>query len=731
MADDAQTPQERNGKWQHLVTWCLDLYAQFSESAYRKKKAQEIADSVDAYEQTEKLVSEPWEGAHNVPLPLTTISLDNLEPRLVAGLVGKQPYVRFDTDAEPEPEEITELEQWFNDELSQVVKIETFAGSLIHKLLQDGTVFPMGCYDYKECLRRDFMFADALPEGIKASAQAYKAQVDGLQAQHQSMLAEQMQIFKAQTEGAVAAGQEPPPEPMLPEPPPLPDVPEELKPMQTAKVVGGVYVSADGKPLTVETLDKTFEGGAAKLLEWSDVFVPDQVPDNDWEQIPIIHRVNLTYGELQRFSKTQEGWMNIGPWLLRDQGEDLPSPGAHFERDEATVTGKETIECVVCYVAYTKREEGQNDEDVTDWSEDRYVATIAVKSRTLIRMQMLREVNYSNRHIIRRIPMFPESGKVYGTSIFGKMKSIQKMANEVFNMSLNTAEVILIPWFLYGSSVGWKGEKKQLKPGIGIPVDSTKDILFPTFPINPGQFFEYLQFIVQFWERLFNVGDLQIGRESSNTKTATEALAVIQEGNISHNYRSVSLKEGFLELVTVIYDLYYQHLPLEYVWTQGNKKMPIERSKMRRARNFRLTSSTEMSNKLIERQSKEDMWNKVKEGHALGIGNIMEGWTELLKAYNVEDPERFTDPMVSKVIKILQQFPDTGPMFIQAAQEAMAKAQQLTQGAAAGPGGGKGNGSQGVSPERPVQGVPSPAGPVGGGGFARPSDVAGLAPGAQ
>lgn len=50
MADESQTPQERNGKHQHLVTWCLDLYKEFAGSAYRKKKAQEIVDSVDAYE---------------------------------------------------------------------------------------------------------------------------------------------------------------------------------------------------------------------------------------------------------------------------------------------------------------------------------------------------------------------------------------------------------------------------------------------------------------------------------------------------------------------------------------------------------------------------------------------------------------------------------------------------------------------------------------------------------
>jgi hypothetical protein len=696
MADDAQTAKERNGEWAHLVEWCLDLHKQFSDSACRKLKAEEIVASVEAYEQVEKKVSEPWEGAHNVPLPLTTISLDNLEPRLVAGLVGKQPYVRFDTDAWPETDETTELEQWFNDELKNTVKIETFAGQLIHKLLQDGTVYPQACYDYKDALRRDFMFAGQEPAGIKKAAQIYAEQVKGAQ----------------------AAGQ------------PAPELPPDLAEMQQTKVVGGVYVHADGRPVTMETTEKVFEGGQAKLLEWSDVFVPDLIPDNDWEQIPVLHRVNYTYGELQRNKKMQVGWKNIGTWLIRDAMSDTEAgDGAQYAKDQVSVTGKETIECLICYVSYTRRDLGQTDEDVKDWSEDRYVATVAVKSRTLIRLQLLREVNYSNRHIVRRIPMFPEFGKSYGTSIYGKMKSIQKMANEVFNMSLNTAEIILIPWFLFGSSVGWKGEKKKLRPGVGIPVDSTKDILFPTFPINPAQFFEYLQFIVQFWERLFNVGDLQIGRESSNTKTATEALAVIQEGNISHNYRSVSLKEGFLELITVLYDLYYQHLPLEHTWTMGTKKVVIERSKMRRARNFRLTSSSEMANKLIERQSKEDLWMKVKEGHALGVGNLMEGWTMLLKAFGVEDPERMTSPMVSMVIKTLQEFPETADLFMQAAQQAMQKAQQMTQGALGRPGGGGPGGPKGVSANGPVSRVSPPAGPGGGGGFARPSDVPGAAPG--
>jgi hypothetical protein len=454
------------------------------------------------------------------------------------------------------------------------------------------------------------------------------------------------------------------------------------------------------------------------------------IPDDDWEKANLIKRFYVTYGELQR-EKKKPGYIRkaIGPHLLRDKIDGQKPDGAQEERDSVAVHGQEQIECIACYVGYTKRKEDDRDEDIKNWSEDRYIATIAVESKILLRLQLLREVCYSNRHVIRRIPLFPEKNKLYGTSIWGKMRSIQRMADEVFNLALNTAEIVLIPWFFYGQSSGWKGDTKELRPGIGIPVDSTKDIMFPAFPINPQQFFSYLEFIISFWERLFNVGDLQIGRNTDKSKTATEALAVIQEGNISHNYRANSLKEYFLSLIEVVYDLYYQHLPLDYVWTRGQQPVEIPRSMMRRARNFRLTSSTEMANKLIERREAEDRWGKVVQGHQLGIANVVEGYKDLIQNSGVEDPERFISPAVSQIVTIIQENPQMAQLMLQAAQQAMMQQQALAAMAGQKPSAPQEgeSGSQDVLAVGGVQDV-SPAPGAGGGRlFARPSDVSGLA----
>ena len=90
--------KKQNGRYQHLVTYCLDLFETIEESEYRTKTIKEIRESIEAYDQVEQHTNDPWPGASNITLPLTTISNDNLAPRLASGLFGKQQYIRFEME---------------------------------------------------------------------------------------------------------------------------------------------------------------------------------------------------------------------------------------------------------------------------------------------------------------------------------------------------------------------------------------------------------------------------------------------------------------------------------------------------------------------------------------------------------------------------------------------------------------------------------------------------------
>lgn len=614
---------EKNGKFQHLVTYCLGLYKDFKKSAYRDATITQIRQSVEAYDQVEEKTNDPWPGASNITLPLTTISNDNLAPRLASGLIGKQPYIRFEMENDQDQDDATKLlETWFNEELEDVVGIESLGINIVEKVLKEGTVYPMPRYDLDEDTKKDFMFvSEDLTEEQEAAFIA--AGVDG----------------------------------------------------NTVESVGGVWVGKDG-PIIVETTDTVFEGGRVDLVPFKDIFVPDDV--DDWEKAPVIRRVYPTYGELKDYAENRKGYRNIGDWLLKEEGEkklteDQQSEDQSFS--DVQVTSKEVIECIECYVRYVYQEEDQDKEDIKSWKEERLIAQIALDSKVLVRLIPLREINFKNQHLIKRVAMFRRQGKTYGAPLHAKIRSIQAGASKTFNMAINIAEIVMVPWFLYTDKVGFRGKDTKLKPGVGIPVDDISGLYFPRFSINPSQMFQYIEVWMGFWERVISIGDVQMGLPDSKKTTATEVLAVIQEGNIKHNYQSKPIRKDFITLIRTIYDLYYQHLPLEKTFLYNGEQVEILRSDMARPFKFRLTGSTEMSNKLIERREKEDIYNNAKT-EPWGVFDPVEVTERYLKASGETDTSKLINPELNQIAKVMKEIPQAKEIF----QEALAQAMQIAQG---------------------------------------------------
>jgi hypothetical protein len=138
-----------NGKFQALVDHCMKLYKEFKESPYRAAKIAEIEESRKVYEQKADKATFPWKDAANYIMPFTTISVDNLEPRLVAGLTGTDPILAFGDKGQKKEPLVSLIEGDFNRELKDVCKIEDFAGNTVHTILLEGTCYPVPKYTRK------------------------------------------------------------------------------------------------------------------------------------------------------------------------------------------------------------------------------------------------------------------------------------------------------------------------------------------------------------------------------------------------------------------------------------------------------------------------------------------------------------------------------------------------------------------------------------------------------
>jgi len=586
-----EEPPEIPPHMQRLIDYCFGLYDDFKGSQYRKEKLDEAERSRKSY--ALKSDAAPlWQDASNEVMPFVLMTVDNLEPRIHSALVGREPIVEFEMPGITEKDEATKIIQhWFNQELKDVVSIDTKVMAMVHDLLLDGTVFRVPKYDVKERKRREFVFD--------------------------------------QTGNPV------------------------LNPMTQ-------------RPAMTEQVYTKHDGGSLEEIALQDLYFPDNCGTmEEWEDCAKVRKIRPTYAELMRL-RDGYGYMNIGPWLCRqkekltlgtDSGKDTQSPSQGVAGVE--VTGKEVIDCLEFHITYpiwrndVDKEEAEQD----DFREERIVLTVSEANQVPIRLVRLIDLTMTNECQIKRMRLFPEDGQSYGSPVYAKLKSVQKIGSDMFNQLINCAMIAMVPWFLYDDRSGLQKEV-EIHPGKGIPVDNVEGVKFATFQAMPQAFMVFLQTIISMWERIGNIGDLQIGRPSETSgknKTATEVMAVIQEGNIKYNYQARTMKAEFIDMLRGLYDLYYQHMPFDKSFTYGGRLLSIPRAMMQRPFKFQLTGSSETANKLIERKEAEDLYELGAQNPLMNPVKVLE---DLLKAYGRTNVKEYIRPEVGQVVQALNANPE-------------------------------------------------------------------------
>ena len=588
-----ERPEDK--RHENLVKYCMDLHKEISKSTYRKAMISLIQEAREVYEQIEKKTTFPWPHASNEVLPFETITVDNLEPRLVAGLIGRDPIVAFKEVGDNMDDTDDVLQQWWNDELRDVIKINSIARNVVHILLLEGTRFSIPQYDTNDEVRTDFLYQDE-------------------------------------------------------------------------KIV----FDKKGDPVTTKVAQSGFEGGKDEQIPFSRMFIADDIDTPEkWEKADKIREIDYSYSELME-KKGSAGFIskNIGTWLLptkiqkKLQEEDKTSSQIVAGVD---LTGKENIKCIECHISYPIHNLDEDDLDKLDvYEQEKCIITVSLESKLCIGKMFLRDMNMNNQSIIKRVRMFPEEGRSYGMPIHGKMKAIQKGASDIFNRMVNVADIVLLPWYFYESGAGIPDDKQKIMPGEGVEVEDVGKIMFPKWNIDVGQYNVLFNTFISLWERLSAMSEPRTGKPSTQKKTATEIMSVIEEGNVRFNYQSETFKEEFLGIIRTLYDLYYQWMPYEKMIMYGGKEIPLPRKHMRRPYKFRLTGSTEKANRLIERKENEDIFQMTSGDPIVNQLKIRE---DLLKSYGRDNVEDYISPEINQLIQI----------FISAPEEVMSAVQPIME----------------------------------------------------
>lgn len=142
---DAQRDQrqEIEDRLNALSIYIRTLYDAFNSSGLRKTMLETMKESRDSYYQNTQETDFPWPKASNMISPLTTMGVDEVEPRLVAAVIGREPYIKAKHTGVSTREEADLITKFDNFVLEHKVKVKAVVPELIHEMLIDGTIYPL------------------------------------------------------------------------------------------------------------------------------------------------------------------------------------------------------------------------------------------------------------------------------------------------------------------------------------------------------------------------------------------------------------------------------------------------------------------------------------------------------------------------------------------------------------------------------------------------------------
>jgi hypothetical protein len=144
--------REMDDRLKELALYVQGLYTAFDSSSTRKKILDQVKESRRCYYQETETTDFPWPNASNMISPLTTMGVDEVEPRLVAAVIGREPYIKakYTLGGGGSKQEEEQISRFDNYVLEHKVKIKELVPQFMHEQLIDGTIYPLLSWESKK-----------------------------------------------------------------------------------------------------------------------------------------------------------------------------------------------------------------------------------------------------------------------------------------------------------------------------------------------------------------------------------------------------------------------------------------------------------------------------------------------------------------------------------------------------------------------------------------------------
>jgi len=600
LIDDHKQPGSLSG----LAAYCQDLYQEYSNSQYRKDKLEEISEGRKRYAGTRDPKSFPWEGCSNKSMMLTAIAVDNLEPRIKAGLIADDDFIFPQPVGAEDVQYVDAVKEFMHWALLNNMHIEELIRPFIHDLLLDGTKDVIPLWEEKQRINfiREMKPVFVGPEG---------------------------------------------------QPIEIPPEFQQLHPEQLMQMGIRQAGMADAFSKREESDFKV----ALELIDLNDSFFPDT--GDDFEEQPYLRFIYPTLYELKELSGDKGPYKNITDDLVIDPARQGAENQDEVKQDKGVKHSEYTreVKLLECYVKW------QGDWVIVTfavdsaWQEVRRQPISEVYWHSRKPVRRFRLFSETKESMGTGIPKKVEHFATGVDDLYNQMvdSGTVEILSYFFYNETGGFEKVKLKIFP-GAGIPIPKDSNVTFPNQSGGVKSPQFISFINLLLA---FFEKMINLSD-----YTLGR-ESETSAKGGQTARGMSMIIQEGNISHSYRGETLQDQFSKLLTDILTLYAQYLPLDAKKRvfQDNKWVfqPIDVMSLQGNYDLRLKVSDASANKSLNRREKIELFNANRENP---VSNLVKSTEDLYKAFGIKDTREYIKPEFAMIVQAMKENPEL-PQIIQ------------------------------------------------------------------
>ena len=599
----------------------------------------------------------PFEGASNIKVPLTSSFVETMKARIVKAIFGGERISKLSRYGDVVNEQdLQELNEWFEWELREVVKLKQHFEEVVHNVLVTGIGLSVDTYHHETRMmhsRREFQIqADNKPLSQLINDAVEKIQNDPFQSEWGTDITLNVEketspgIFKCNSGGKIIFS--------------LEFDPDKGDPPRLVADVWRQETVFDGvRPFNVNLEDLCVVNVAGSV---------DEIPFlgiRQWVDVPtfrdrIADGFFIDYGKEENERIIGMADIKVGEYVQREQTDLQDREEGTDSQDITTNEPDRKYLEVYRWEGWWRRGITNIDDLFSNVLEqaEQYVVWVAVRPQRIIRIKRLEDINKDGKRTAVKYDFIREPGRFFSMGLAEWVRHSQAELDAIHNQRLDAGLLTNVPFFFYKPTAGIKGQVIKIEPGKGWPVNDPAAVNFPKTNWQPVFSFQEEALVKRYAGEQAGLTDPAVGQMPTKRLSASEFVGTASALDL----RTEQIVEGFIrslrqELYRIL-GLYQQYGSRIRMFRAGGDTgneitKRFERDRLAGRIDLKLTANLQQMNEQLERQIAMDMLQLLLNEILIQLGivtptTIYQALNKLAKSFHY-DGVRINEPAVGPI----------------------------------------------------------------------------------